>query len=158
MCHCGDLYRHWRGRSGGIYLSACSLLCHHMKNVSVFCCCSKYPAVCHSHYLLPALFWKYQEILEVLEVITTQMETDGCLENTVELNRKADTWWPSPPYMIKLVVLYPKDLGVVHCQAKGHPSTRFKNGKIKASKSKMGCPKVTHYGRPHVHKKWDSQH
>lgn len=99
-----------------------------------------------------------KRLLEVLEVITTQMETAGCLENTIELNRKADTWWPSPPYMIKLVVLYPKDLGVVHCQAKGHPSTHFKNGKIKASKSKMGCPKVTHYGRSHIHKKWDSQH
>lgn len=31
-----------------------------------------------------------KRLLEVLEVITTQMETAGCLENTIELNRKAD--------------------------------------------------------------------
>lgn len=45
---------------GGIYV--CSLLCYYIKNVFVCYCCSKYLTVCHSHYLLPALFWKCQEI------------------------------------------------------------------------------------------------
>lgn len=75
--------------------------------------------------------------LEVLEVMTIQVETIGYLENTVQLNRKADTWWPSPPYMMKLVLLYPEDLGDVHCQAKSHPSLHFKNGKLRHVKIKL---------------------
>lgn len=60
MCHVGG-HRGIDGAGmGRIYLSACSLICHHI-NVSVFYRCFKYLAVCHSHYLLPALFWKYQE-------------------------------------------------------------------------------------------------
>ena len=62
MCHFGDLYRCQWGKSGGIYLYVCSLLCYYIKNVFVCYYCPKYLTICHSHYLLPALFWKYQEI------------------------------------------------------------------------------------------------
>lgn len=81
-------------------------------------------AGCHFHYLLPVFCWKKQEMFRS---IRGNDSSDG--NNWVSGKYSGILEGHHHPF------LYPESLGVVGCQAK-HPSTRVKNRKMKACKSK----------------------
>lgn len=61
------------GQEWGIFLFACTLLCHRVKNVRLLL--SLQTAGCHFHYLLPTLCWKKNQ--ETLRSIRGNDSLDG---------------------------------------------------------------------------------
>lgn len=155
MWQFGDLFWHRWGRSAGnlsLYIQFALSSCEEC----FFHYCSKQLDVCHSHYLLSALFWKYQETFQSIRSndysdgnnwVSGRMQWNLTEKHTLD-GHHHPIWWNWFSYI--------QSLGPIHCQAKGHPCTHFKNGKIKAGESKTGFLRVTCYGSPHVYKQQDS--